>query len=127
VRVKKRLQELTRRTRSVGLETMVVSLARYLRGWRTYFGFCQTCRVLKHLDAHIRRRLRMVLRRQRRTGRNCFPELRRRGLSQFQAPVPAGSPTGLWGMSGHWALHQALPIAFFDSVGLPRLVPASRA
>ena len=126
-RVKKRIQELTRRTRGIGLEAMVASLSRYLRGWRAYFGLCQTSGVLKHLDAHIRRRLRMVLWRQWRTGRNRFRALRRRGVSRFHAAVAAGSPTGLWRMSGHWALHQALPIAYFDSVGLLRLAPASRA
>lgn len=54
-------------------------------------------------------------------------ELRGRGLSQFGAAVAAGSPTGLWRMSGHPAVQNALRNQFFDSVGLPRLAPASRA
>jgi len=126
-RFKVRIQELTSRTRGVSLEAVVASLARYLRGWRGYFGFCQTPRVLATLDAHIRRRLRMYLWRQWRTGGNRFRQLRRLGMPQFGAAVAAGSPTGLWRMSGHPAVQQALRNAFFDSVGLPRLAPVSRA
>src|SRR3954467_6838892 len=40
---------------------MVKDLAPYLIGWRGYFGFCQTPRVLTNLEAWIRRRLRSYL------------------------------------------------------------------
>ena len=65
----------------------------YLIGWRSYFGFCQTPVVLTNLEAWIRRRLRMYLWRQWKNGHNRFKELRRRGVSKFQAAVAAGSPT----------------------------------
>jgi RNA-directed DNA polymerase len=120
-RFKARVQELTRRTRGVGLAKVVESLARYLIGWRGYFGLCQTPQVLCALDAHIRRRLRMYLWRQWGTGRNRFRELRRRGISKFAAAVAAGSPTGFWRMSSHPAVQQALRNAYFDSLGLPRV------
>jgi RNA-directed DNA polymerase len=55
VRFKQRVRELTWRTRGVSLEEMVRELASYLRGWRSYFGFCQTPWVLVHLDSWIRR------------------------------------------------------------------------
>ncbi|MDJ0891305.1 MAG: group II intron reverse transcriptase/maturase [Gammaproteobacteria bacterium] len=126
-RCKVRIQELTRRTRGVALTSVVDSLARYLIGWRGYCGFCQTPRVLAHLDAHIRRRLRMYLWRQWRTGCNRFRELRRRGISTFPAAVAAGSPTGLWRMSRHPVVQQALRNAYFDSVGLPRVAATSSA
>jgi RNA-directed DNA polymerase len=119
-RFKVRIQKLTLRTRRVRLEAVVESLSRYLVGWRGYFGFCETPRVLASLDAHIRRRLRMHLWRQWRTGRNRFRQLRARGISMFQAAVAAESPTGLWRMSGHPAVQYALRNAYFDSVGLPR-------
>ena len=37
---------------------MIETLKPYLMGWRGYFGFCQTPRVLTNLEAWIRRRLR---------------------------------------------------------------------
>ena len=48
---KARIRELTQRTRGVSLSKLVEPLARYLIGWRVYFGFCQTRRVLSNLDA----------------------------------------------------------------------------
>ena len=62
-RLKKRVRELTRRTRGISLEQMVTELNRYLRAWRGYFGFCQTPSVLRDLDSWIRRRLRSFRRR----------------------------------------------------------------
>ena len=40
---------------------LIVQLTPYLIGWRGYFGFCQTPRVLTNLEAWIRRRLRAYL------------------------------------------------------------------
>ena len=41
---------MTSRTRGQSLEQIVEDLAPYLIGWRGYFGFCQTPRVLTHLE-----------------------------------------------------------------------------
>ncbi len=126
-RFKMRVRELTRRTLGVSLPQLVEQLAPYLVGWRGYFGFCDAPRVLAHLDAWIRRRLRMYLWRQWQSGRHRFRELRRRGVSQFPAAVAAGSPTGFWRMSSHPAVQQALRNRYFDSVGLPRVAGSSHA
>ena len=126
-RFKDRVRELTCRTRGISLEKIVERLAPYLIGWRGYFRFCQTPRVLSSLDAWIRRRLRMYLWRQWQNGRNRFKQLRRRGVPKFGAAVAAGSPTGLWRMSGHPAVQQALRNAYFDSLGLPRVVVVKTA
>ena len=126
-RFKMRVRELTGRTRGVSLAQLIEPLARYLRGWRGYFGFCQTPQVLAHLDARIRRRLRMYLWRQWQNGPRRFAELRRRGVPKFGAAVAAGSPTGFWRMSRHPAVQQALRNHYFDSVGLPRVAATSSA
>jgi group II intron maturase/reverse transcriptase-like protein len=60
-RFKARVRELTRRVRGVSLQQMVQELAAYLRGWRAYFGFCETPTILRRLDKWIRRRLRAVV------------------------------------------------------------------
>jgi len=44
------VRELTRRTSGKNLAQIVEELARYLTGWRAYFGFCQTPSVLRELD-----------------------------------------------------------------------------
>src|SRR3981081_853684 len=59
--------------------------------------------------------------RQWRNGHNRYTELRRLGIAKFAASVAAGSPTGLWRMSGHPAVQHALRNHVFDSLGLPRI------
>ena len=126
---KTQIRDLTRRTRGISLPQLIEDLTPYLIGWRGYFGFCQTPRVLSNLEAWIRRRLRSYLWRQWQNGRNRFKELRRRGVPKFHAAVAAGSPTGFWRMSGHPAVQQALRNHYFDysafpdSSSLPKLNP----
>jgi RNA-directed DNA polymerase len=126
-RFRERVREQTGRTRGLSLLQIIEDLAPYLIGWRSYFGFCQTPRVLANLEAWVRRRLRSYLWRHWGNGKNRFRELRRRGVSEFKAAVAAGSPTGVWRMSRHPAVNAALRNHYFDSIGLPRLcvlVPA---
>jgi RNA-directed DNA polymerase len=96
LRCKRRVRELTRRTRGISLKQMMKELASYLRGWKGYFGFCQTPSVLQRMDQWIRRRLRSVIWKQRK---------RRASWRLADSPV----------------LHAAFPIAYFDLLGLPRL------
>ena len=126
-RFKTRTKELTRRTGGVSMPELIEKLAPYLIGWRGYFGFCQTPKVLSNLDAWIRRRLRMYLWRQWKNGPNRFKELSQRGVPKFNAAVAAGSPTGFWRMSGHPAVQQALRNHYFDSIGLPRVAASCNA
>ena len=121
-RFKRRVRELTRRTRGVSVETMVEQLGRYLTGWRGYFGFCQTPSVMQRLEQWLRRRLRSVVWKQWKYTRVRFAELRKRGLSKDLAAQTAGSAHGPWRLSNSPALAIALPNAFFVSLGLPSLV-----
>jgi RNA-directed DNA polymerase len=125
-RFKLRVRELTRRTRGISLERMVTELSIYLRGWRSYFGFCQSPSVLQHLDSWLRRRLRSVVWKQWKRGRTRFAELRKRGIRVDLAARAAGSAHGPWRLAASPALSYALPNASFASLGLPTLGPSDR-
>jgi RNA-directed DNA polymerase len=120
-RFKSRVQELTRRIRGASLGQIVKELATYLRGWRGYFGFCQTPSVLRELDQWLRRRLRAVFWKQWQRGRKRYAELRRRGVDLELAAKTAASSHGPWRISNSPALRVALPNAFFISLALPSL------
>ena len=51
--LKKRVRELSRRTRGVSLQHMIWRLARYLQGWRACFRFRETSAVFRDLDTWI--------------------------------------------------------------------------
>ena len=120
---KEQIRDMTRRTRGFGLQQLIKELKPYIVGWRGYFGSCQTPRVLTNLEAWIR----LYLWRQWRTRQHRFAELRRPGVAKFAVAVAAGSPTGLWRMSGHPAVQQALRNDNFESLGLPRIYAPAQA
>jgi RNA-directed DNA polymerase len=124
-RFKKKIRELTSRTRGISLSRMVAEMAVYLRGWIGYFGDCQTPSVLKSLEQWLRRRLRAVMWKQWKRGKTRFRELRKRGVSKDLAAQTAGSAHGPWRIAQSPALTMALPKAYFASLGLPLLVVRS--
>lgn len=117
-RFKERVREITRKARGVSTEAMIEELARYLRGWRGYFGFCETPSVLDTLDSWVRRRVRHAFWRQWKTRRKRLAELLRLGAKPDLATRTAGSQCGPWRVSGTPALHQALSNACLASLGL---------
>jgi RNA-directed DNA polymerase len=121
LRFKEKVRELTRRTRGVKVEKMAEELGRYLRGWIGYFGQCQTPSVLQGLEEWTRRRLRSVIWKQWKRGSVRFAELRKRGVGKDLAAQTAGSAHGPWRLANSPALAFALPNAYFDSLGIPRL------
>src|SRR5258707_711237 len=89
-RFKQRIREVTRRAKSVSMETTIEELAPYLRGWRGYFGFCETPEVLAALTRWVRLRLRAALWRQWKTQRPRRAALLGRGDTAPRARPSAG-------------------------------------
>jgi len=117
-RFRRRVKEITRRTRGVSLERVVSDLNVYLRGWIGYFGFCQTPSVLRALDSWIRRRLRCFIWKGWRRGRTRYAALRARGLGKDLAAITAGASRSHWRMSASPGMNTAFPNAFFSDIGL---------
>jgi RNA-directed DNA polymerase len=121
LRFKEKVRELTSRTNGVSMERMAKELTPYLQGWKGYFGRCQTPSVLQGLEEWTRRRLRSVVWKQWKRGSVRFAELRKRGVGKGLAAQTAGSAHGPWRLANSPALAIALPNAYFDSLGIPRL------
>jgi len=120
-RFKERIRELTSRTRGVSIERRAEDLSRYLGGWIGYFGKCETPSVLTGLEQWLRRRLRSAIWKQWKRGTVRFAELSQRGVGPDLAAQTAGSALGPWRLANSPALSIALPNAYFDSLGIPRL------
>src|ERR1700683_945487 len=69
-------------------------LAPYMRGWRGYFGFCQTPEVLIALTRWVRLRLRAALWRQWTTPRRRRAALVANGVSEWAARHGRQPPIG---------------------------------
>jgi RNA-directed DNA polymerase len=112
----------SRDERGIRLEQMTKELTSYLRGWKGYFGFSQTPSVLQKLEAWMRRRLRTVIWKPWKRSKVRYVRLRQRNIGHDLAAPTAGRPHGPWRLANSPALQSALPLAYFDSCGLPRLL-----
>ena len=121
-RFKQRIREITRQARSVSLEGTIAVLAPYMRGWRGYFGFCETPNLLIQLTGWVRRRLRAAMWRQWKTQRRRRAMLNQLGVRGALAEKTAASSRGPWHLAHSKALSIALSNAYFHSRGFPSLL-----
>jgi RNA-directed DNA polymerase len=121
-RFKRRVREITRRAKGVSMRTTIDELAPYMRGWRGYFGFCETPEVLTGLTRWVRMRLRAAMWRQWKTPRRRREALIELGVRSRLASNTAGSGLGPWYLAKAKALSGGLSNAYFKSLGLPSLV-----
>src|ERR1700678_2251062 len=84
-RFKQRIREITRRAKGVSMKTTIEELAPFMRGWRNYFGFCETPEVLVSLTRWVRLRIRAAMWRQWKT-----PRRRREALIELGGAFAAG-------------------------------------
>jgi RNA-directed DNA polymerase len=93
-----------------------------MRGWRGYFGFCETPEVLVSLTRWVRLRLRAALWRQWKTPRRRRAALMELGVGLRLARNTVGSGRGPWYLARSKALAVGLSSGYFKSLGLPSLI-----
>ena len=109
-RLNQRIRELTPRTWGSSLRICMDKLNRYLRGWYGYFRLCteQGARRFNRFDAHVRRRLRAIIVRQKgRRPRYLFRHLMQCGVSVGSAAKTACCRRGTWLKSSTYGMHRA--------------------
>jgi group II intron reverse transcriptase/maturase len=109
-RIDDRVRELTPRTWGGSMRSCMDRLNRYLRGWYGYFRLCseQGARDFGRIDAHVRRRLRAIIVRQKgRRPRFLFRHLLRRGVPVGPAAKTAYGRRGVWFQSSTYGMHKA--------------------
>ena len=120
--LKRRVRQMTRRTRGRSLVEVVQDLRAYLLGWRGYFRIANTPGRMGELDAWIRHRLRAYQLKQWKRGKTVFRELVARGMGREVAARVAANARRWWHNSA-MSIHIALPNSYFEKMGLPSLVP----
>jgi len=121
--MKQRVRQITRRSGGRNLDQVARELGGYLRGWREYFRLAQTPRILRDLDSWIHHRLRAVALKQWNRPRAILRALRAQDVPEWLAQKGAGHGRRWWWASALGALQTALPGAYFERLGVPRLAP----
>jgi group II intron reverse transcriptase/maturase len=121
-RMKDRVRQITSRTGGRSLVQVAKELRQYLLGWKGYFRLADTPRIFRGLDKWIRHRLRAIQLKHWKRGRTAYRELQARGVASWLAREVAAAVRSWWKTSAK-ALNAALPISYFDELGVPRLAP----
>ena len=115
-RMRERVKAMTPRSWGRSVEDLCRYLGSYLRGWMGYFRHCDTAalRSFHTQDAHIRRRIRAIILRQKgRRPRFLFRHLRARNVSVGLAARTAWVSRGKWNRSNRPGMTRAYPNAWF--------------
>ena len=112
-RFRKRVRELTKRTRGRSIGQIIWKLNEYIRGWWAYFSICETRSCLKELNAWILRRLRAYIWKQWKLPKTKLRELRKGGLPDSLAKPLAATRKGPWHTSANGYLARVLPATYF--------------
>jgi RNA-directed DNA polymerase len=115
---KRRVREITGRSRGISMERRLSELRSYLRGWAGYFGLAAQLKLFDKLDQWIRRRIRMCYWKRWRHARTRSRELMRLGVPRRQAIRHAKSRQGYWHMARTIASGVGLTNAWLQMQGL---------
>jgi len=91
-----KLRELTPRNWGQSLSACIRQLNRYLQGWGAYFRLCSRAdwEYFRDFDAHIRRRLRVIIIQQKKRARHLYRHLVQRGVPRSTARPDGVEPSG---------------------------------
>ncbi len=115
---KRRIKELTGRSRGISMHRRLTDLNRYLRGWIGYFGLARQFDDFVGLDGWIRRRVRMCYWKQWRYPRTKVRHLVQLGVDREMAIKHAISRKRYWRMSRMPAMRYAMPNKWLEQQGL---------
>lgn len=119
-RLKEKVKQLCRRGRGQNLARFIrYKLNPLLRGWFNYFRAAdELTSFCRDMDEWLRRRLRLILWRQWKRPWTRRGRLLALGLSEERAVQSAFNQRGPWYNSGASHMNEALPIRYFQDLGL---------
>lgn len=120
-RVKAKVRAITKRSRGVSFNQVVLELNKQLTGWINYFKLTERPSQLRGLDSWIRRKLRCYRLKQRKSGYSIIRFLMELGVNPRDASKIGSSGKGWWRLSHTPPVDQAMSNAWFKEVGLINL------
>lgn len=114
-RLRATMREMTPPSWGRSIGSCMTNVSRYLTGWMSHFRLCtpEAAQQLGTIDAHIRRRVRAIIVRQKKRPRFLVRHLKTRGVSHKAAVACAYCGKGAWVKSNRPALQRAYPPVWF--------------
>ncbi|WP_226671185.1 group II intron reverse transcriptase/maturase [Metabacillus litoralis] len=120
-RIKKRIRELTSRSKPIPMNTRIERLNQYLTGWCGYFALADTPTIFKDLDQWIRRRLRMCQWKEWKKPKTKVRKLVGFGIPKEKAYEWGNSRKKYWRVAKSPILQRTLSNSYWSLKGLKSL------
>ena len=116
-RLRATITEMTPPSWGQSINTCMERISVYLTGWMAHFRLCtpEAGHGLGVIDAHVRRRIRAIIVRQKKRPRFLVRHLKAKGVSHSAASSCAYCGKGAWVKSNRPALTRAYPPAWFKA------------
>jgi group II intron reverse transcriptase/maturase len=116
-RLRTTLRDMTPPNWGRSITSCMDNISRYVTGWMSHYRLCtsEAIQGLGVIDAHIRRRLRAIVVRQRKRQRFLYRHLKAKGVSSKAAASCAYCGKGAWVKSNRPAMTRAYPPRWFAS------------
>jgi RNA-directed DNA polymerase len=116
-RLRETIREMTPPNWGRSISSCMDNISRYVAGWISHFRLCSPEAVngLGVIDAHIRRRVRAIIVRQKKRQRFLYRHLKAKGVSSKAAASCAYCGKGAWVKSNRPAMTRAYPPRWFAS------------
>lgn len=105
---KRKLKRLLKRNWSISLDERLLKLKQLIYGWVNYFRVADMKQVLRDVDAHIRRKLRVVIWKQWKLRPTRYQKLIRLDIAKDKARMLAWSSKSYWRLSHNPTINMAI-------------------
>jgi RNA-directed DNA polymerase len=115
-RLRTTLRDMTPPSWGRSIASCMATLSRYMTGWMTHYRLCspEVVHGLGVIDAHVRRRVRAIIVRQKKRQRFLYRHLKSKGVSPSAAAGCAFCGKGAWVKSNRPAMTRAYPPSWFN-------------
>ncbi|ANB59628.1 group II intron reverse transcriptase/maturase [Anoxybacteroides amylolyticum] len=120
-RLKRKIREITSRSKPYPMEVRVERLNQYLTGWCGYFALADTPSKFKEIDEWIRRRLRMCEWKQWKKPKTRVRKLIGLGIPEYKAYEWGNTRKKYWRIAHSPILHKTLDNSYWSQRGLKSL------
>ncbi|MDZ4956888.1 group II intron reverse transcriptase/maturase [Clostridium perfringens] len=118
---KDKLRDILSRSKPMTLEQRIFKLNQINIGWINYYGVAKCKGIVVQLDKWIRQRLRMCIWKQWKKVKTRYKNLKKLGLSHYQAIKFSNTRKGYWRIANSAILNTTLTNQFFTDLGLKSL------
>lgn len=101
----RKLKALTKRSRSIDMDSRIRMLNRVIRGWINYFRIGKMKTHMARIDGHLRTRMRIVIWKQWKTSQKRYWGLRKLGVPEWQVKQAVGFGNHYQAVAKVTALH----------------------